>query len=102
MAKLVQQEVQEGWVFEVPDIQTARERWGSRLAVGKCSIVGGDQPDGQWRKPRLIVDTTVSGTNPSVTIPEKYSLPGVQDVLNAIARQWHRARRVLIRHSGRS
>ena len=83
LAQLVQKEVQEGWVFSVPDLDTARARWGNRVAIGKCNIIGGNELGGQWRKPRLIVDTTVSGTNPSVTIPEKYSLPGVQDVINA-------------------
>ena len=83
LAQLVQKEVQEGWVFSVPDLDAARARWGNRVAIGKCNIIGGDELGGQWRKPRLIVDTTVSGTNPSVTIPEKYSLPGVQDVINA-------------------
>ena len=63
---------------------SARERWGDRVAIGKCNIVGGALSDDPGRKPRLIVDTTVSGTNLSVVIPEKYSLPGLQDVMNSL------------------
>ena len=68
-------------------------RFGSRpdrVAIGKCNIVGGEGSEANGvpsRKPRLIVDTTattVSGTNTSVVIPEKYSLPGLQDVMNSL------------------
>ena len=77
-AELVAKEAREGWIFSVPDMASARERWGDRVAIGKCNIVGGELSDDPGRKPRLIVDATVSGTNPSVVIPEKYSLPGLR------------------------
>ena len=32
------------------------------------------------KKPRLIMDGTISGTNPSCFMNEKYNLPGLQDV----------------------
>ena len=84
LAELVAKEAREGWILSVPDMAAARERWGDRVAIGKCNIVGGELSDDPGRKPRLIVDTTVSGTNPSVVIPEKYSLPGLQDVMNSL------------------
>ena len=58
LADLVEKEAKEGWIFSLPNLPS--------------------------RKPRLIVDTTVSGTNTSVVIPEKYSLPGLQDVMNSL------------------
>ena len=87
LAELVEKEAKEGWIFSLPDLAAARERWGDRVAIGKCNIVGGEGSDVNGvpsRKPRLIVDTTVSGTNTSVVIPEKYSLPGLQDVMNSL------------------
>ena len=56
-------------------MQEAAARWGANVAVGKCSIVYSD-----GRKPRLIVNSTVCGTNPSCSIPERYCLPTWNDV----------------------
>ena len=40
LAELVAKEAREGWIFSVPDMAAARERWGERVAIGKCNIVG--------------------------------------------------------------
>ena len=53
---LLQKELDEGWLEEVP-LEEARQRW-SHVAVGKLSVVFS-----ALRKPRLIVDSSVCGTN---------------------------------------
>jgi len=84
LEELVAKEASEGWIFSMPDLESARSRWGERVAIGKCNIVGGDTVGGEYRKPRLIVDSTVSGANTSCVIPERFSLPGLADVINSM------------------
>ena len=55
-------------------LDEARRRW-PRVAVGKANIV-----KARGRKPRLIIDPTVSGTNPACVIPERFTLPGLSDI----------------------
>ena len=75
LRELVQTEVQKGWLFEMPSLQAAQERWGDRVAIGKMSLVLSPP-----RAPRLVVDSTVCGTNDACCIPERYTSPGLQDV----------------------
>ena len=71
--ELVQKEVDEGWLEEVP-LSEAKQRW-DKIAVAKLNVVLAEN-----KKPRLIMDGTISGTNPSCFMNEKYNLPGLQDV----------------------
>ena len=41
------------------------------------------------KKPRLVVDSTVCGTNPSCTIPETFSLPGIDNVRECFPLRMH-------------
>ena len=74
LERLLEKEVQAGFLEEVPDLQTAQDRW-PQLAIGKANIV-----HALGRDPRLIIDPTVSGLNPACHIPEKFCLPGLHDV----------------------
>ena len=67
---LVEEEISNGWFLELDSLEAAQERFGDMLAIGKMSIV-----KAEGKKPRLVVDSTVCGTNPSCSIPETYSLP---------------------------
>ena len=54
LERLLEKEVQAGFLEEVPDLQTAQDRW-PQLAIGKANIV-----HALGRDPRLIIDPTVS------------------------------------------
>ncbi|CAE7788563.1 unnamed protein product [Symbiodinium sp. CCMP2592] len=84
LRELVHAEVQKGWLFEMPSLQAAQERWGERVAVGKMSLVLSPP-----RAPRLVVDSTVCGTNDACSIPERYTLPGLQDVRDCFPLRLH-------------
>ena len=81
---LVEEEVANGWLLELDSLEAAQERFGDKLAIGKMSIV-----KAEGKKPRLVVDSTVCGTNPSCTIPETYTLPGVDDVRESFPLRLH-------------
>ena len=81
---LVEEEVANGWLLELDSLEAAQERFGDKLAIGKMSIVKAER-----KKPRLVVDSTVCGTNPSCTIPETYTLPGVDDVRESFPLRLH-------------
>ena len=69
---LIEEEKKEGFIFTIPGgEEEARRRWPGRVAKGK---VGVQLSDG--RDPRFVLDTTVSGGNPSSNIPEKPPNPG--------------------------
>ena len=63
---------------------SAQARFGSKLAIGKMSIVSAP-----GKKPRLFVDSTVCGTNPSCFIPETFALPSVDDVRECFPLRMH-------------
>ena len=82
---LVEEELEKkGWLFEVDSLASAQERFGSKLAIGKMSIV-----NAPGKKPRLVVDSTVCGTNPSCVTPETFSLPSVDDVRECFPLRMH-------------
>ena len=81
---LVEEEIANGWFLELDSLEAAQERFGDKLAIGKMSIV-----KAEGKKPRLVVDSTVCGTNPSCTIPETYTLPGVDDVRDSFPLRCH-------------
>ena len=95
--ELVQSEVQKGWLYEVPALQSAQEKWGDRVAVGKMSLVLSPT-----RAPRLVVDSTVCGTNDSCCIPERYTfarLTGCSGLLS-FANALRALRRLPLGHQG--
>ena len=73
--QLIQEEIDQGWVSELPGgLQEARSRW-SDIAVGKLNVV-----HSQGRKPRLVLDSSCCGVNQRCTLPETMVLPTVDDV----------------------
>ena len=74
LGNLLQKEIENGWLEEL-SLSEARQRWGDHVAVGKLNVVF--QHNG---KSRLIMDGSISGTNQSCHINERYSLPSIQDV----------------------
>ena len=73
---LLSEEIKAGWLTEVLLAQ-ARATWPS-VAVGKMNIV-----HSAGRKPRLVVDSSICGTNSSCYIPERYSLPSLTSVMHS-------------------
>ena len=80
----MEEELSKGWLFEVDSLASAQERFGDKLAIGKMSIV-----NAPGKKPRLVVDSTVCGTNPSCVIPETLSLPSIDDVRECFPLRMH-------------
>ena len=74
LCELLQKEVDAGWLEAIP-LHEAQARWGSRVAVGRLNIV-----IAPGKKPRLVVDSSVCGTNSCCQVPESYALPGLQHV----------------------
>ncbi|CAE6968846.1 unnamed protein product [Symbiodinium sp. CCMP2592] len=69
-------EITEGFLEEL-DLASAQQRW-ENIAVAKLNVVLADN-----RKPRLIMDGTVSGVNSSCFLNERYCLPSLKDVRSA-------------------
>ena len=84
---LVQEELDKGWLFELDSLASAQQRFGDKLAIGKMSIV-----HAAGKKPRLVVDSTVCGTNPACVIPETFGLPSVDDVRESFPLRLHSGR----------
>ncbi|CAE7223898.1 unnamed protein product [Symbiodinium sp. CCMP2592] len=72
--QLVTKEVEKGYVTVFDSLESAKAKW-DRVAVGKVNVVKSFSRD-----PRLIVDPTVSGVNPSCHLPERFLLPGLGDI----------------------
>ena len=71
---MVQQEYEAGYLHKCDSLAEAQARW-PRVAVGKVNLI--KSPN---RSPRLIVDPSISGVNPSCHLPERFLLPGLGDV----------------------
>ncbi|CAE7302951.1 LRRC45 [Symbiodinium sp. CCMP2592] len=69
---LLQTEVSEGWVREVPGGLDSLVATYARTAVGKLGLV--KAPD---RDPRLVVDSSVSGVTEHTTLPNKSANPTI-------------------------
>ena len=84
-AELVQEEISKGWLicFE-GSLDEARKWYPLGVAVGKLGIATSDT-----RPPRLVVDFTVSGTNPNCDIPEHQQLPSAKDVVRSYPLRGH-------------
>ena len=81
---LVEEELDKGWLLELDSLASAQARLGSKLAIGKMSMVSAP-----GKKPRLVVDSTVCGTNPSCFTPETFALPSVDDVRECFPLRMH-------------
>ena len=75
--RLVQQEVDKGWLHRVESLEEAK-RLFPQVAVGKMNIV-----HSEGRDPRLVVDSSICGTNAACSIPERSALPTLQSILSA-------------------
>ena len=76
LESLLHEEVEAGWLREVP-LDQAQATW-PHVAVGKMNIVHSAN-----RKPRLVVDSSICGTNSSCHIPERYSLPSLTSLMHS-------------------
>ena len=75
--KLVQVEIDEGWVFRYPgSLEEAQQEFPLGVSIGKLGIA--TSPN---RPPRLVVDNSVSGLNARCWIPEHSTLPSAKDLL---------------------
>ncbi|CAE7250897.1 unnamed protein product [Symbiodinium sp. CCMP2592] len=76
LSELIDKEISEGFLEEL-DLASAQQRW-ENIAVAKLNVVLADN-----RKPRSIMDGTVSGVNSSCFLNERYCLPSLKDVRSA-------------------
>ena len=75
--ELVQSEVNQGWVEPFNgSIEDAQTRWPTGVAIGRLGIAISDSRD-----PRLVVDSSICGTNSSCSVREHQALPTSKDVL---------------------
>ena len=75
LQSLVQEEIDQGYLEEIDSLAHAQQRWGDRVAVGRMNVV---QAPG--KAPRLIVDSSVCGTNGACYVPESYQLPLLESI----------------------
>ncbi|CAE7206607.1 unnamed protein product [Symbiodinium sp. CCMP2592] len=76
LSELIDKEISEGFLEEL-DLASAQQRW-ENIAVAKLNVVLADN-----RKPRLIMDGTVSGVNSFCFLNERCCLPSLKDVRSA-------------------
>ena len=76
LAELIDKEIAQGWVrkFEGTE-QDAALHWPSGTAIGKLNLVLAE-----GKEPRIVLDSSVCGLNPSVHLPERVALPTGADV----------------------
>lgn len=75
-AELIQAELDKGWLIEFPgSVDDAKLEWPTGLAVGKLGITFSET-----RPPRLVVDSSICGTNSSCQVLEHQQLPSAKDV----------------------
>ena len=75
--KLVQVELDEGWVFEYQgSLEDAQRDFPLGVSIGKLGVATSPH-----RPPRLVVDNSVSGLNARCWIPEHSTLPSAKDLL---------------------
>ena len=82
LQNLIQKEIEDGFVQEIGSLEQAKDIFGDFLAIGKLGIAS-QQPD----KPRLVLDSTISGLNPisQQAIQEKCSYPKLHDLRNRVS-----------------
>lgn len=79
--ELVQKEVQDGFVECLGPIAELSKQSKDELFFGKLGIAF------STRKPRLVLDSTISGVNPKVQIQERIFNPTMNDVRNSFPSQ---------------
>ncbi len=72
---LIQQEVDNNFVEEIHDIDTAERRWTKGVALGKLGVACADNRDPRW-----VLDSTICGMNGCCSLPEKQRLPNLRHV----------------------
>ena len=72
---LIQQELDAGFIEEIPSITEAQRRWPKGMALGKLGVICADNRD-----PRLVLDSTICGMNCRCHLPEKQRLPNLRHV----------------------
>ena len=73
--QLIDEEIHNDWVAELPGgLEEAKARW-SQVAVGKLNVVHSES-----RKPRLVLDSSCCKVNQKCMLPETMILPTVDDV----------------------
>ena len=82
LQNLIQKEIEDGFVQEIGSLEQAKDIFGDFLAIGKLGIAS-QQPD----KPKLVLDSTISGLNPisQQAIQEKCSYPKLHDLRNCVS-----------------
>ena len=73
--KLIQAELNDGFIEELPSIEEAERRWPQGIALGKLGVVHADNRD-----PRLVLDSTVCGMNGRCHLPERQRLPNLRHI----------------------
>ncbi|CAL1148324.1 unnamed protein product [Cladocopium goreaui] len=77
--ELVQEEVDQGWVFAYPgSLDEAQAEYPAGVAIGKLGVARSE-----GRAPRLVVDSSVCGLNDRCIIPERSTLPTAKEVLRS-------------------
>ena len=74
--RLVQEELDQGWVFEFKGTIEEAKIADPNIAVGRLGVAFSDT-----RPPRLVVDSSVCGVNNRCIIPELTTLPPAKDVI---------------------
>ena len=72
---LIQQELDSGFIEELPSIQEAEHRCPKGIALSKLGVVHADNRD-----PHLVLDSTICGMNGRYHLPEKQRLPNLRHV----------------------
>ena len=73
---LVQEEINQGWVYQFEGGIEAAKEFFPAVAVGRLGVAYSD-----FRPPRLVVDSSVCGVNARCHIPERTTLPTAKDVI---------------------
>ena len=76
LSELIDKEIAQGWVRKFGGTeQDAALHWPSGTAIGKLNLVLAE-----GKEPRIVLDSSVCGLNPSVHLPERVALPTGADV----------------------
>jgi hypothetical protein len=84
-SELIQEEISKDWLICFDGtLEDAKQQFPLGVAVEKLAIATSDT-----RPPRLVVDFTVSGTNPNCDITEHQQLPSAKDVVRCFPLRGH-------------
>ena len=75
--ELIAEELSKGWIFQFAGtLDEARQMFPMGVAVGKLGLALSDN-----RPPRLVVDSSICGTNANCEVLECQTMPSAKDVL---------------------